>query len=291
MGVREDVLEQYPTLGFLLNDPEVGKLLRDAVDPNQGFSPQTFQAKLYQTRWWKNRSQSAREFDIIAHTDPGTYRQNLSQYRNQLAAVANRLGVNLTSKELGWISASNMRQGLNADSRETLMSLVRLRRSSGRHQAAGAIRTSSHAARNRARGDYFLSMGSKSAQKWGEMIAMGERTEQDLDDYLRHQAASMYPHLNGSLQAGFTMRDLFSEHAAVIAEELEFDPERVNLMDGKWRQVLRTSDGKGGFRPMSLSETQRLARSDDRFWSTNKGQQEEARMVTFLGNTFGETAI
>lgn len=291
MGVREDVLEQYPTLGFLLNDPEVGPLLKNAVDPNQGFSPQTFQAKLYQTRWWKNRSQSAREFDILANTDPGTYRQNLGQYRNELAGVANRLGVNLSGKELSWIAASNLRQGLAADSRESLMGLVRLRRSAGRHQAAGAIRTAAHSARNMARGDYYLTMGTASSQRWGEMIAMGERTQQDLDDYLRSQAARMYPHLGGSLSAGFTMRDLFSEHQAVIAEELEFDPDRVNLMDGKWRQVLRQSDGNGGFRPMSLSETQRLARSDGRFWRTKKGRQEEARMTTFLTNTFGETAL
>lgn len=290
MGVREDIMETYPTLAWLLNDPEVGPLLTQAVDPGQGFSPQTFQAKLYQTQWWRSRSQSAREFDILKHTDPGTYRQNMQQYSNSLSAVANRLGVNLTGKELQWISASNLRQGLSPEDPMTLRALVRLRRSSGGHQGAGAIRTAAHGARNRARGAYYLSMGDASAQKWGEWIALGERTQEDLDDYLRSQAARMYPHLGGSLSAGMTMQDIFSEHQAAIAEELELDPDRLNLMDGKWRKVLGVST-KNGMRPMSISEAQIYARQDDRFWLTRKGRQQEAEMTTYISNMFGETAL
>lgn len=291
MGVLEDVREQYPTLAFLLNDPEVGPLLRKAVDPNSTYSPGRFQAELMQTSWWRTRSQTAREYDILASTDKGTFKQNIQTYKTGILHRAQQLGVALSPSELSWLANSMYRNGQSMDGPELNAALVKIRKSSPSRQRAGAIRTYARAARGRASGAYYLQMTSGSAERWGNWIATGQKTEEDLETYLREKAASKYPWLAKSLNAGQTMSDMFSDHIATIAETLELDPNAVNLTDKRWNKVLNYRDPRDGTRrSMTTSEAQYLARQDHRYWRTAGGREADAQGANMILQMFGKRA-
>jgi hypothetical protein len=122
-------------------------------------------------------------------------------------------------------------------------------------------------------------------------MALGQRTEVELEEWMRGRAASKYAHLAARLNAGETMEDMFSGHKQVIAEELELDPNTIDLSQGRWSKVLQTYDKNlGKNRPYTLGEVTKLARQDDRFWKTSKGQEMQSSLGTFLLQTFGERA-
>lgn len=292
MGVLDRVREEYPTLAFLLNDKEVGPLLRDAVDPNKGFSPTTFQSKLMQTNWFKQKSLTGRQYTVMRETDPGEFRRNVSNYRLATRQAARQLGVNMTNNELTWIAHAGFKNGWDPTDPRIAQAVSRIARKNPKRLNSGAIRANQRLARATSTGQFFMNMSSRESRNWGIKIALGNRTPEDLQAHLASRAMSKYPHLRKRLKAGDTPADIFSGHINVIAEELELDPHRVaaNMWRGgnKWNPVMSIHDKKmGRAREMTLHETRTYARKDPRFWKTTQGRQMDAGMANHLLKVFG----
>jgi len=290
MGVLENIREKYPTLAFLVNDPEIGPLLRDAVDPNKGFSPQTFQAKLYQTGWWKNQSNAQREWLIKTKTDPRTAINERSQYNAALMQAASQYGVQLNGAQLKWLTEKGLSQGYAPDSPLMLREFSSLVASGGAKAGPGARSTGAQAVRQMARGDYFYHMSSKNAQIWGDRIAQGKATMDDVRAEVASRAQHMYPQFATGLAQGHTMAEMTDGHKQIIADELEIDPDRIDLSQGRWSAVLSRRDKNGKIRPMTAFETLQLARQDPRFWRTANGKQTDASMAKAVLGMFGKRA-
>lgn len=287
MGIAEDVMKQYPTLAWLLRDPEVGRLLRDAVDPNKGFGPQEFQAKLYQTKYFKTRSQTRREYDILQQTDPQTFRQNVDQYGWNLRYAADRLGIKLHPAQITWLSNMGLQQGLDPDDPRMLSAIARLRTS--KNVGEGQLKANATRARQIAMGEYYVPLTWTNALKWGDRMARGYADENVLRSFLMDQAARKYPHLQATLKQGNTMEDIFGGHRALIAEELEISPATIDFTRGSWTKVLQYHDPQTKqFRPYTLEETRRLARSRPEWWNTTNGRSADSSLTQTLLQTFGK---
>lgn len=293
MSVLDEIREQYPTLAFLVNDPEVGPLLRDAVDPNKGFSPQTFQAKLYQTKWFRTRSTTQREMSILARTDPGEYKRRLQQQISDVRSQAQLFGLNLTPSELRYMATTNLSKGIAADSaefRSSLRNWLKTKKSGSKTFGQGSVLAAKQQVKGLAREQFYVPMSEKEAHNWGVALALGTRNEEGLKLLLNQRAQQLYPHLRELLRSGSTMEDIFSGHRALIAEELELSPEMVDFRKD-WSKVLQQVDPQSGKpRPMTLHETQTLARQDQRWWRTSKGREADAGMANFMLKTFGKRA-
>lgn len=291
MGVLEDVREQYPTLAFLLNDPEVGPLLRDAVDPNKGFSPQTFQAKLYQTKWFKSRSTTARQMDILKNTDPAEWKRLVNTTTMKMRMLNSQMGLGLTRQEMNYMAQGYTRYGIDPGSEEFMISLRKhVGQASSKRIGSGTVTAAELAVRDMAKSGYYVPMTDQEARTWGLDLAFGTKDENALKAALSARAQSMYPHLRELLKNGASMEEIFSGHRATIAEELELSPEQIDFTKD-WKKVLHQIDpATGKPRPMTLHETQTLARQDKRWWQTAKGRQSDAGMANFILKTFGKRA-
>lgn len=309
MTVLDDIRENYPTLAFLVNDPEVGQLLKDAVDPNKGFSPQAFQAKLYQTKWFKSRSEAQRSNDILRSTDPGEYKRRITDYTTQLKALSTQLGLNLTPAELSFIANNNVRNGITSDSPEARLALSQFAKQSiykNRFLLPGTIKAAVQNVKATVASQYFLPMDDTEAEEWAVDLALGVRDESAFKAAMQEQAAGRYMHLRDQLMAGQTMEQIFAGQRAVIAEELEIDPGSIDFTVGKWQKVLgvpaesqtqpvsQTAKAPNPnnpnapyLRPMTLYEAQTFARQDNRWWSTSRGRSADAGMANFMLKTFG----
>lgn len=292
MGVLEDIKENYPTLAFLVNDPEVGPLLRDAVNPDKGFSPQQFQSRLYQTKWFRSRSTAQRTHDIQAKVDPGEFKKNLTSNMTQVRSMATQLGLKLSPAEIRFIATTNMRNGVAIGSDEFNYNLMRFAKSSSANKfGQGAIKGAAFEVNNVARSQFYLPMTQAESYRWGVEMAMGTKDEKALRAYLSERAASLYPHLKDQLAGGASMEDIFSGHRSIIAQELELSPETVDFTKGRWKKVLYQVDpATQKPRPMTLHEAQTYARQDNRWWKTQGGKEQDAGMANFMLKTFGKRA-
>lgn len=292
MGVLDDIKEQYPTLAFLVNDPEVGKLLRDAVDPNKGFSPGRFQAKLYQTKWFKSRSTNQRQIDVLKNTDPGEYARQRNENLAQVRLLSSQLGLTLTPGQKLYMAEVNLRNGVSVGSEEFMYNLMNFARAQSPGKVGeGSVKGAAFDVNKMARQQFYVPMSQKDAYQWGVELALGTKDEKALRAYLSNRSASLYPHLREQLKNGASMEDLFSGHRALIAEELEISPESVDFTKGNFKKVLQQIDPKTKEpRMMTLHEAQTLARQDTRWWKTGNGREADSGMANFVLKAFGKRA-
>lgn len=285
--VMEEIYNNFPTWAWLFEDPEIGPLLRDAVDPNIGFSPNTFQAKVMGTNWWRTRSAAARNYELLSHTDPG----ELQSQRDMLAATfrqrSRMLGVPMNEDEIRFAVEAGVMEGWSPDDPRIESALGSLMLQGGK-TATGAIETLTQQITATARKKYFLA-GMADAPAWAVHIATGSHTFDDVEREMQQLSMSLYPHLRKELEAGATMQDIFSGHISLIADEMELSPDQVDLTSGHWAKVLDTWDTNASqHRPLTLSETRSLAREQPNWWGTARGKSMEAGLSNYILSAFGK---
>lgn len=287
MSVLDQVMENYPSLAFLLQDPEIGPLLTEAVDPNKGFSPQTFQAKLYQTNWWRNTSATGRDWLIKVNTDPATAKQERGAYSAQLSAAAIRLGTHLSGAQLKWLTEMGLGQGIAVDDPRMLAELRKLMKPGG---GKGDIGVAAQQVRALAESTWYVRPSSKSIYDVAGRIATGLDTLESANARFAAEAARRFPHLGSRIQGGETLADITSGYRQVIAEELELgSPDAVDPMRGEWRDLLGVRDDKtGDMRMLTEAEVISRARNRTEWWQTSHGRQTDAQATSSILRMFGK---
>lgn len=288
--VGQRIAQQYPYLRFLMNDPQVGRLLRRAVDINKPYSPERFQAELMKTRWFRRLTDTQRQAQILRATKPGEYKRQVQAYKVRLAQAAAAYGIRLPASFLDSMSRSGFAKGFEPAGPEMMYRLSLLVRKRPGWAQPGARRTAARASQQMARGQYLYKMSNKNAAIWGDRIARGLATLDDVKAAVADQAMKRYPQFSTGLKQGYTMADLTDNYRQIIAEELEIDPERVDLTEGRWSKVLSVRDSKGKVRPMTNFETLQLVRQDPRFWQTGHGKQMDAQGANWILSMMGRRA-
>lgn len=287
MSVLDQVMEKYPSLAFLLNDPEIGPLLTEAVDPNKGFSPQTFQAKLYQTNWWRNTSATGREWLIKVNTDPASAKQDRDTYKAALSAKAIRLGTHLSGAQLAWLTEMGLGQGIGVDDPRMLGELRKLMRPGG---GKGDIGVAAQQVRALAEKTWYVRPSANSIYNVAGRIATGLDTLESANARFAAEAARRFPHLGSRIQGGETLADITAGYRQTIAEELELgSPEAVDPMRGEWRDLLGVRDDKtGDMRMMTEAELIQRVRNRAEWWKTSHGRQTDAQATSSILRMFGK---
>lgn len=299
MGVLEDIKRDYPTLAFLANDREVGPLLRDAVDPNKGFSPTEFQSRLYNTSWFKKRSASQREWEILANTDKGEANRRRNAYYPELKQYAASLGLSLSDAEVRWISEGWLARGISPDSAEAKRALLMFGKSKPNRLGAGAWNQARAETARVFKGEFFMPLDNASINKFAERMVSGTLTAEQMRTEAARRASHRYYWLKDELQAGRSMEEIFDPHRQVIADELGVSAAQIDFMnDPNWRRVVDTYGttlvyGAGAskqHRAMTLAETTTLARMQPAFWRGKKGRELDAGMANQLLSMMGKRA-
>jgi hypothetical protein len=291
-SVAETVMAQYPSLAWLLNDPEVGPLLTQAVDPNVGFSPQTFQAKLMETTWWKQRSATGRAFEVTWNTDPATAIQSVDAYTAELQALANNLGVGMTSDQRIMLAHWGLLTGNAPDSAIMRQKLVDMS-----SQANGAILGGTGQMGAIAqdigslfRGQWFTDSTMQGYLDLTKAVAAGYDSMESINARLKVQAAQRFPHLADRINAGETLAQIAAPFQQLVASELELDgPGAVSMAPGsEWQELWNYRDpDTGDVRAMTESEALAKIRDRAAWWQTSKGQQLDSTATTNMLNIFG----
>ena len=138
------------------------------------------------------------------------------------------------------------------------------------YDVQGNLATVANGLYNAAR-DYGMdtSMTNQGFKNWFETnmrsLVAGDITAQELTDQLANNAVSMMPGLADQIRSGKTVRAAADPWINAIANELEVDPETIDLTDSMLQRAINNSDEKGNFSPRSLYDTKLMARKDPRW--------------------------
>ncbi len=292
--VTEQLFAQYPWIRALFGIPEVASLILEAADPNVGFDPNAFQAKLFNTTWWKTTPEPARQQFIQQATDPATALLATQASGSSLLDWLNTMGVAMASPERDFLASAIQARGEDVNSPVQKLGLRNwLMANPQADIPGGRLQEMTKQIWGMARNDFFLPVEEWWARGWAVKIATGETDEATLHQHLLDQAANAFPHMGDWISQGMTPAQLINPMRQLAADELEIGIEQIDIGRPEWKFLTGvpnengTSGTPGGWRLPTQSEVQKQARSDARWWQTSKGREQDATSATSLLQTFG----
>ncbi|MFC8490723.1 C40 family peptidase [Streptomyces sp. NPDC057235] len=255
-----DATELAETYGmsyaFFKSQPELWKKLNQAVE--ETWTPERFQAEVKNTKWWQNTSATARQAQVMAKTDPATYKATMEGARAQAQQIAVKVGAILSPTNVELLARNIVHLAWNE---EQVMGFVGQYVKFGADktlggmagQAASAIRKEAYA--------LGVSVTDQSILNSAQYLVRGLTTMEKVQAGLREHAASLYPAWGEQIMAGATMQELATPYRQVLAQELQLPESDVDVFSPKIKAALNRVGADGQPAPMDLNEFTQMVRS------------------------------
>lgn len=281
---RKFIEENYGYLMAYLRMPEIGPIIIKAA--KEGWDEARLTGKLQQTDWFRKQPASVRNWQRDIFENPADVARRRQDQEALIADQINKLGINVGRKRLSQIVEQSLMYGWSQDI--LLNALVAESKYKGGDMPVGQIGTDMRTI-NELRRQYLLPDQNKWAYTYAKKIAKGEMTLQDLEALMARKAKTTYGHLSDQLGAGMSMQDLFDAHIQAIAEELELDPDAIDLTNERWASVVSYTpeDQPNRVRAMTVGEARRLARQQPGFRRTDRAREQSASLASTIASRFG----
>lgn len=254
--------------GFLKSHKELRGLFDDAV--KDSWSADKFQAKLRDTKWWKENSNTMRQAAAEKATDPATYNAKVQAAKIQVMQLAGEMGAAIPSKKLNKIAEQVIKTGMDdALLRDTIGAYIAFQDNGS--TLRGAAGQYEHAIKEFAY-QQGVKLDKQTIKNQAQLIGRGIATEQDFRNQIVGQAISMFPTYKAQLEAGQTMMDIASPYIQMMADDLEIPYAKVDLGDPLIKRALNGVDQQG--KPVGMDQVtfQQMIRSDPRWGRSQKAQ-------------------
>ncbi len=133
----------------------------------------------------------------------------------------------------------------------------------------------------------LLKVSDATAREWAARVASGEMDLDGVQSLLQAQAVQRYGWAASQISQGIGVRDLLLPTRDRIADELEMNPEEIDLMDEQWLGMVQTADANGQIRAATDSEAIMRARQRAEWANTRKAGDLAANTVMTIRNYFG----
>lgn len=135
----------------------------------------------------------------------------------------------------------------------------------------------------------LVTIADGTAKEWAQRILSGEMSIDTVNNILQQQAASEFGWAADLLASGATMSDILSPARDLLARELELNPNDVNLMDTRWRNMVQVTNTDNSKRAATLTEVVQAARKDTGWAKTANSARMAASVATMLRNVMEGT--
>jgi hypothetical protein len=273
--------------GFLKSNSELAGIFDDAV--KDSWSPDKFQAKLRDTKWWKENSDTMRQAAMEKSTDPATWNAKVSAAKIQIQQLAGEMGAAVPSSKLNKIAEQVIKTGMDeASLKNTLGAYITFQdNGSTLNGAAGQYE---HAINEFAYSN-GVTLDRQTVKNQAQLIGRGVATEQDFKNQIVNQAVSTYPAYKAQLEAGQTMMDIASPYMQQMADDLEIPYTQINLTDPLVKRALNGVNQQGKPTGMDTVAFQAQLRNDPRWARTTNAQdsvmQTGLKVLQDMGLTSG----
>lgn len=276
-AIRKKVLEMYgPGVYAYYNHPELGEFIRRAAE--QGLPGPELERQLRATKWYRELSNSQRDFDVTKMIDPGTAASQVATKRSAMARRARMLGISVTEQELSKLAEDATRSNLSESEVDDLLftyfDTEKAARSNKGLIGGNVYRIKQMYAQ------YGMPISEDTAAQLARQLATGEMSQDGLIGMLVDQTKARYPQMAGLLDQGITPKDYFSPIKETVARTLELNPESIDIFDPKYSGVLN----------MPLYDVQKWARSQNEWRYTDQANQQANQVADYISRTFGKVA-
>lgn len=282
-----EVKDRFPQLAPFLERPDIGNLIYQAA--SAGWSSGELQAAVEKTDYWKNTTESQRNWDALSATDPASAQRQFFLQAQNVQNMRTRLGVNIDEGTYQRIAVEATRNGWDNSVIKTAL-LGAHAQGGWQNLAGGDIARTITQVRNTA-SNFGVSLSDPTTFKFAQQLLDESMDAGGVEEYIRSQAMSRYARndaLVAALKSGMTTKAYADPYLQVAAKELSVNPESINLEDPKWSKFLEDSPdpAKQG---MTLDQWRQTIRRDSVYgWDqTTNARDEAAAMAAQFTKKFG----
>ena len=287
------IREDYPTLAYLLDEPIIGQLLRDAV--RESWSSDKLVSKMEATAWWQTTSASQRTFDASMVRDPATIQQKIDTQVLLLENTFAAYGVSISDSELQDYAFDVVRNGTSDQGVLRIVGTAARAMMAGDQggndtfggDASGQLASIVQSLQAEARA-YHLGFNVNSLEEMAVKVMEGTMTRDGASANFRRQAQQAYPTLAPNIEQGQTIEEYFAPTKNRLAQVLDINPNQIDLTNDRWSGVTQFVDDNGNMRPMSYSEIGQWGRNQPEWWSTDEANDRTYGTLNKLLRTMGE---
>jgi len=262
--------------------PELKSLLLAAV--SQKYSQEKFLYELRQTKWYKETTDSARQWDLQSGLDPATAKSKIDDQAQIIQNAALTAGVRFTEGQLAKLAEDSLRWAWTTQDLNNAIA-SELSKTGSNALAQGYIGQNVRSSAM----NFGIKLSDSQITEWSNRIFTGKDNEQSFNDFLLNSAKTLFPSLSSGFDRGLSFKQLTDPYAQLASRILEIPDSQVDFTDPKWAAALNVRDQKGGFGTMSYGDYADYLRSDPRFgWEyTDDAKNRAYTVVNRLGELFG----
>lgn len=265
--------------------PELQGLLQRAY--NEKWSDAKFDYELRQTGWWKQNSNTAREWDLSSQTDPASAERLISARVSEMQATAlSEYQARLSESQLRKLATDSLRGGWTDQMIRNAIGLEATRTGMGMSEiSSGYIGQGLKQTAN----EYGLTLSNDMFNKWVADIATGKETRETFQQYAVNTAKTLFPAIADQLDVGRTFKQVTDPYKNAAADILEMNPDQINFLDPKWTRAVSMIDN-GKQRMMNFNEWADYLRQERSFGYeyTSQAQSRAYQVANELANLFGK---
>lgn len=271
-----------PGQAHLLQIPELRDAMVEGV--RNGDTSEQMQMRIERTTWWQQRTESARQMDLLQATDPVEYQHQVDAKMATIIPKWAEYGAN--DGDMQQLAKDSLRLGFTDAQLNNLM-VAHLAQRQVNYGLTPGTKGSADAQEllRIARQEYLTPMPQETAEQWVlKGLASGTDITGEWRQYLSHVAGERY---GITPTSGVTPADLMAPIRAQIGSDLEVNPNSIDLLDPAYSAVLQQPTADGHYRTMTTSEAGQWARSQPGYKGTKGAADAAASLATTIRSTFG----
>ena len=281
--------ELYPQYWAIIkNNPEIAQLLRDSLGP-PAWSDARFQAKLYETNWWRSTSASVREWDTASQLDPATYQAKVDAQAASITQIALDKGIKLSDETLTELATNSLRMGW---SNQMVINAIGMSAVENGTTGMSQLTQGYYGQQMRQyASQYGVSLADTTFDSYLNKIAVGEENLNSFQDYVMTIGKSLYPTLTEQFDAGQTFDIATAGYQSVAANILERDANSISMSDPMFVTAVtyQPDPATGEQRMMNMAEWGEYLRNNDQlgYEYTSEARSRAYATADKIANMFG----
>lgn len=251
--VRKSKVELAETYGFNMSFfnsiPELKRLFGQAV--KQQWDAPLFQARLKNTKWWKETSDSNRKAQATRKQDPATYKAAIEAARLGISQVAVKMGAVLSNGAVAKLAKNVVHFGW--DDAQIQNFLGQYIQFNDKHVLGGMAGAAFDQLRETAYAN-GVRMSEQSLKDSAAYVVRGVSTMEKEVANIRGLAMGAYPAYADQIEAGQSVRDIAQPYVQAMAKTMEIADSSIDMFNPKVRAAMNRSNSSGQPEPMSLND-------------------------------------
>lgn len=293
---KKNVQEEFGSLWDVYNmNPDVKKVLDDAVKGGYQDDEVKMEAKLQNTSWYRTTQKSAREWAVQTSTDPATAESRVVSSIEELRVNATNLGFTFNDETLRKLATDSIKFGWSDQQKLNALGSEQVANAQlGGAQGMADLRQSSVGRNLRAKAAaYYQKPSEEMISSWTQQILTGQKSEVQFEETMRGSARTQFRSLQPALDKGedvATAMYAYTQQAKSILGN-SVDTSQIDWTQDKWNKALNFQDTKTGeYRQMDLWEWNKYLRTLPEWQNTDEAKSAYGDLAILLARGFGKTA-